>query len=78
MNAAGQWIKYDPESSRHIPLGEWCLLSMEIDGKRHCFSGVMLESSTGETTVRQERFGSFPVNDTLYYARISPPKTETK
>lgn len=68
--AATQWFRYDPSSIFSPQIGEWCLFTMEIDGKRNYFSGKIIETASGAIRIRWDYGASYEINDTLHWARI--------
>lgn len=71
MKAATQWCKYDPAFICSPCLGKWCLWTMEINGERNYFGGVLFKSD-GKLLIGFDGFGNFEPNDTLYFARVLP------
>jgi len=75
--AASRWMKYDTSNTPSIVQalqpqpGEWCLWTMEIDGVRNYFSGRVFESGH-RWWIGWDGFGTYPINDTLYFARVNP------
>ena len=68
--AATQWFKWSPDSVIGPDIGEWCLWTMVINGRRNYFSGSLFNlddkvylSWNGGMSVKPD--------DTTYWARVN-------
>lgn len=69
--ATTRWFKYQPEDLFAPGLGEGCLWTIEINGKRNYFYGYLaIFSSEGPICLVWQGGGRYELNNTLYWARI--------
>lgn len=74
MDAATQWIKYDPISGPE--LNEWCLWSMKIKGERNYFSGHLVVIGK-QTYLYWDGNKTFNLDDSVFYARVKHFETNS-
>lgn len=70
-SAATDWFPYDPDpqSLLHPMIGEWCLRSTIIRGKRNYLAGKLFELSEGLGVMCDDRLW-FEPDESTYWARV--------
>lgn len=71
--AATRWIKYDALIGRLFGpnIGEVCLWSIKIEGKRNYFAGHLYQSDNDQTRLAWIGGPTLILDDTVYFARIN-------